>query len=532
VDGGSIDAMVIVSTSPIDIYIYIYDVVHICANIRRSNRSAAMERRTARKEPPTDSFATLVEIMTQEPTLLGCLRILQGTCLSQGIKCTIRGKNATPEFAEFVTLHYSTFCENAIRCIYMCGFVPWRLRKIPGGDVVPEVLPVGSFRWSTDVRNADSQHSTSKQKLRESVQQRQKRALARQNTPFTMSDSSPVIYQVKFVQSMPFQEDVVEIYEHAQPHIGHSPTVSNISSPLAHVIVDYRIMRQAQLGHAYADSWNTQAKIMCAYKPLSDPYRVNEGNAITSDWGYARNRDAVESDTNIPTDMEYNVFVRDNSAETMDGQKPTDHTPLIYSLPQNTSTEAVQTLQPIQNIDQLNARLAKNISSVMGIPFEMISGGYPGSGAASRSVQNSRIFATNMLSLCRHLQELLRSVYVAAYGGDHKDVCFTLRPSPRICLENVDDLVKLLASGVVSCGEASHISNMLLGVELLNGHGNTGGDDQTMYRTPEQALAEKSMKLAAKQPKPIQPPDSKQSKPNQSPDLGEAPIEPKKPLDK
>jgi hypothetical protein len=203
----------------------------------------------------------------------------------------------------------------------------------------------------------------------------------------------------------------------------------------------------------------------------------------------------MQSDTNIPTDMEYNVYARDEIAERMVAKKGVDHIPVVYSLPQNTSVEPMQSLQPTQDVTQLHNRMTRNITSILGIPFSMING--QGSvGDQRNSVVNARVFATNMLSLCRHLQELLRVVYTAAYGGAPEDVCFTMRPNPRICLENVDDLIKLLGTGVVSCGEASNISNMLLGVELINGHGSSSKNGTAMYRTPEQALAEKVAKFS------------------------------------
>jgi hypothetical protein len=442
------------------------------------------------------SFAILMELVTQEPTLLGCLRILQSTCLAQGIRCTIKGQPASPQFAEFVSLHYSVFCENAIRCMYMCGFVPWRLRKIPGGDVIPEVLPIGSFHWSISANPKNVKARDKTQKKNESLQQRQKRGLSNQRNPVHMDDTATLAYQMTFVHGMPFTQDDIEVYEHSQPHYNvscASVLAPTIPSPLSHIIVDYRILRQAQIRHSSADAWNTQAKLLCSYQPPSDLYRINEGQSITKDWDYPQNRNNMESDANLPTDMEYNVHARDNIMENIVDAKPTDHTPLIYSLPQNTKTETVQSLNPIQDIDLLNLRLSKNIASILGIPFELISGGYTGKGAVSRTVENSRLFATNMLSLCRHLQELLRNVYVAAYGGTHQDVCFSMRPSPRISLETVDDLMKLLSSGIVSCGEAAHISNMLIGVELQH-QGHDASNDKEMYRTPEQTLAEKHFK--------------------------------------
>jgi hypothetical protein len=197
--------------------------------------------------------------------------------IQAGIKCVVRGVDVTPGFAEFVSLHYSSFCENAIRCFYMCGFVPWRLRKIPGGDVVPEVLPIGSFHWKAAVRKKQG-GVRSKPPLRESIHGRQKRALSKQNVPVDMSETALLAYELKFVHPMPFDECDVEIYEYAQPHM--SLDSSCLISPLAHVIVDYRILRQAQIRHAYADLWNTQAKIVCGYRPVPDPYKLNEGEQL------------------------------------------------------------------------------------------------------------------------------------------------------------------------------------------------------------------------------------------------------------
>jgi hypothetical protein len=34
--------------------------------------------------------------------------------------------------------------------MYVCGFVPWRLRMLSTGDPVPEVLPLGMFMWTIE----------------------------------------------------------------------------------------------------------------------------------------------------------------------------------------------------------------------------------------------------------------------------------------------------------------------------------------------------------------------------------------------
>ena len=46
---------------------------------------------------------------------------------------------------------YAPFCKSAIRAFFTYGFVPWRLRKISKGDMVPEVIPPGLFEWHTEL---------------------------------------------------------------------------------------------------------------------------------------------------------------------------------------------------------------------------------------------------------------------------------------------------------------------------------------------------------------------------------------------
>ena len=49
-----------------------------------------------------------------------------------------------------VCRYYLPFAESAIRYFFALGFVPWRLRKISTGDLVPEVIPLGLFTWSIE----------------------------------------------------------------------------------------------------------------------------------------------------------------------------------------------------------------------------------------------------------------------------------------------------------------------------------------------------------------------------------------------
>jgi hypothetical protein len=163
-------------------------------------------------------------------------------------------------------------------------------------------------------------------------------------------------------------------------------------------------------------------------------------------------------------------------------------------------------------------KMAKDISSLVGVPFEMIHGGYSNdSSGKSRAMHNTKIFITNMMSICRfvnacvcislccgvipskrchvgvkfttcfrHLEMLLCNVYLSAYGGTPDDVKFIIRATPRIEVNTVEEICQLLDAGVVSFDNAMHLSNMILCIDLQQGIGEraNAGQFSRAFMTP------------------------------------------------
>lgn len=98
-------------------------------------------RQNSRLRDIAESQSLLLELVTSEPTILQCFRIVESTCLSQGIFCRIKEKEVSDSFQRFLNEHYIPFCRMAIRAIFTYGFVPWRVRRLGKGDEIPEVLP-------------------------------------------------------------------------------------------------------------------------------------------------------------------------------------------------------------------------------------------------------------------------------------------------------------------------------------------------------------------------------------------------------
>jgi hypothetical protein len=224
-----------------------------------------------------------------------------------------------------------------------------------------------------------------------------------------------------------------------------------------------------------------------------------------------QNRLGLTTDTNIPAEIEQNAYTRDAVLETIVNSKQESHKPVVYTLPKNSTLEGVQRLETIQDIKHMQIKLAKDITSIMGIPFELVGGGYSDKEGKKKSMENTRIFTTNMMNLCKHLECMMTDVYIATYGGHESEIKFTLRPTPRIEIGSVEEIIMLLDSGVVSVDNAMQISNMLLGVDLREGGGakaNAGRFTQA-YMTPsnkKDAIMAQASILSAKQKSQQKPP--------------------------
>jgi hypothetical protein len=148
-------------------------------------------------------------------------------------------------------------------------------------------------------------------------------------------------------------EDEVEVYEYIQPNRDvtyHSTMYKTIPSPLAHIINDYRNLRRAVIQREYADTWNSQAKMICSYTNTKSQYNLSEGNPITNDWVMPQNRLGLTTDTNLPSEIEQNAYVRDAVTETIISSKNQPHKPTIYTLPKNSKLESTPKLECLQDI--------------------------------------------------------------------------------------------------------------------------------------------------------------------------------------
>lgn len=409
-----------------------------------NNRNAMKIRTNMRLHDISESEQLLLELACVEPTIQQCFKIMESTCLSQGICCKIDGKLAQSDFLQHLDEYYMPFCRAALRAMVVCGFVPWKLRKIETGDMVPEVLPFGSFSWFTEPRSKD------------------KKPLANYHGFDTLS----VLYRVSPTGGM-FKEEDIHVYIHTPPPLdvmNNSILYATVQSPLAHLLTDYKALRQGQIRRSHADAWNTSAKIITEFNPK---LRVEDNpSQYLMDFVHENYYEPPPGAQPMYPHLEaHNVWQREQVIRRQFQENPSTHYPEVFALPRDHTISQQPHLQPCEDVEFLLVKYRKDVCSLLGIPYEMISGqdgGGIGNESTKKTLASGRIFSTNMQDYCKHLQRLLKQVYTFIYG--RKTSCeFILVPMPRLEISCMEDLRVLHEIGALTPDMSMQLSKSLLG---------------------------------------------------------------------
>jgi hypothetical protein len=405
-----------------------------------------------RAQDLADSQAILLELGASEPTLQQCFKIIESTCLSQGICCLINGKECTPRFQHHIDMQYSAFLKEALRAMIIFGFVPWRLRRLSSGDRVPEVMPLGTFDWHTELGPTQEKRN-------------QYYAGRKRKIPTGVDDDTRLVIYRVIPNVGDVKEEDVHVYIHTPPALNisvNSAMSATVPSPISHVLTDYKNLRNAQIRRSYADAWNTTAQLISTFKPNvvgnDDPTQylmdfVHESNFKISHVGQSP----------YPQLEAHNWFERDVLIRKQI-ERPSTHRPQVYTLPRDHDLVQQTMLSPCEDLQFLSDKFRRDICSATGVPYEMVSGKEGGGSENTRKTMASgRIFSVNMHEFCRHCQNILRVVYCLIYRVDPENVEFILTPMPRLEVESVNDLKILFEIGALTPDMSVELSKILLG---------------------------------------------------------------------
>ena len=412
-------------------------------------------RMNSRLQDIQESLHLLLEIVTLEPTMQQCFKVIESTCLSQGIHCRVDGSAITPAFQKHLDEFYIPFCKAAVRAFFTYGFVPWRARRISKGDEVPEVIPAGTFEWHTEIGPVEQGRVPSRYGDRRPIRMR-----------YNDDDTRMVIYRVTPTAGG-WKEDDIHVYIYHPPSLEIS-TGSNlhatVPSPLAHIINDYRNIRRAQIRRSHADAWNTTAKLITTFEPK---LRV-EDNPTQYLMDFVHENyfaPPALGQSMFPPFEAHNVWQRESIIRKQFNDNPSTHVPDVYALPRDHLVVPQPMLKPCEDLAWMLDKYRRDVCGITGVPYEMVAGRDSGGHETVRkTIASGRLFSTNMHELCRHLQSLLTPVYREIYGRA-SDVEFVLTPMPRLEVETIQDLKVLFEIGALTPDMSIKISRVLLGEE-------------------------------------------------------------------
>ena len=369
-------------------------------------------RMNSRLQDIQESLHLLLEIVTLEPTMQQCFKVIESTCLSQGIHCRVDGSAITPAFQKHLDEFYIPFCKAAVRAFFTYGFVPWRARRISKGDEVPEVIPAGTFEWHTEIGPVEQGRVPSRYGDRRPIRMR-----------YNDDDTRMVIYRVTPTAGG-WKEDDIHVYIYHPPSLEIS-TGSNlhatVPSPLAHIINDYRNIRRAQIRRSHADAWNTTAKLITTFEPK---LRV-EDNPTQYLMDFVHENyfaPPALGQSMFPPFEAHNVWQRESIIRKQFNDNPSTHVPDVYALPRDHLVVPQPMLKPCEDLAWMLDKYRRDVCGITGVPYEMVAGRDSGGHETVRkTIASGRLFSTNMHEICRHLQNLLTQA---------RPIC----PDPLACL--------------------------------------------------------------------------------------------------
>jgi hypothetical protein len=363
-----------------------------------------------------------------------CLQLIENMCLSRELDLTIGGKPPAAGFKTFVNRYYYQFLKNAIRQAHGLGFVVWCVRKLPSGDKYPEVLPLGSFTWTVEP------DTTGHRSLKYRIQM--------------------VIKEVPYVVTEWIQPGF-KINENSILH-------ATVPTPLAHLIEEYRILRETIRRFHHADAWNSTARVIVSSEPKQFNHEASQKEVFET-LDFLKNA--------IETKKKHTL----SAVEQVFSNNPSNHRELVYELPPHHHIEPTPVLKPIVDLEYMTAKFRHSVCGLLGIPAEMV--------GADRSAQHesrggratSRMFQSKMARMCMFLSGLMGEAHKKIYGEDAE---YNLIALPRMEVQGIEDLKILHEIGVLQPDHAVRLSEVLLGATASapkrgKGGGGDGGERES-----------------------------------------------------
>lgn len=391
-----------------------------------------MNRAALRQHDISESYYLLLEMTHSEPIIQQCFNIIENICLSHGISMT--GTKPTPHFQRHLDLHYLPFLRSAIRAMHTYGFVPWRIKKLQSGDLVPEVLPPLTFRWTVEVPNEE-------------------------NTQYCLDEiDSMLVYVVRIIPNARNDNSVI-VTPWMPPNnvCENSLLYATVPSPMSGVIESYKNLISAQKRQAHADAWNCTARIVVTNEPKEFAHDQHRRELFETFHKHVDEFGRIQPLKDVKSN---------DSLDDMFHKNSNNHFPSVYQLPSHHHLEQPTMLQPVIDIAMLHTKYKIDVCSLTGVPPEMVSSVNFNENKGSKQgtlqgTSTNRMFQAKMQNVCNFLKVLLAKAYSTIYKGDAAE--FEIMPMPRMEVNSIEDLKILHEIGVLQPEHTMDLASLLIG---------------------------------------------------------------------
>jgi hypothetical protein len=409
-----------------------------------------MSRGVLRQYDINESYYLLLELCNNEPLVQQCFSIIDNICLSHGI--SMSGKKPTTGFQRHMDQYYIPFLRTAIKAMHTYGFVPWRLMKLNSGDLIPEVLPPMTFRWTVEMPNEENSKYCKNYK------------------------DSMLIYVVKVVPGAR-QEEEIFVTQWIPPNnvSENSLLYATVPSPMSGIIESYKNLISAQKRQSHADAWNCTARIVVGNDPKEFVHDQHRRELFETFHKHIDEFGRLQPFRSNPDVDKLHDTFQHNSR---------NHIPSVYQLPNHHHLEQAPELKPVIDISMLHTKYKIDVCSLTGVPPEMVTSVNFNENKSSKSgtqqgTSTNRMFQAKMQNVCNFLKTLMKEVYVAIYRSE--DCEFEIIPMPRMEINSIEDLKILHEIGVLQPEHTVDLASILIG-RLKKMKKNTSGFGQVLQK--------------------------------------------------
>lgn len=350
----------------------------------------------------------LAYMFYSDPFVLQCLRLIEATVLTRAVLVRMGARAAAKAFERHVQTHYIPFCRAAIRHMFACGFVAWRMRKTQEGDAVPEAVPLGSFRWGV-------------------------------RPPAKRGGAKLLEYYITHCYCSVDVKDIF-IFEFTPPMYYGAMQAKMTMSPFAIALENHRNYMLACQNAMEADKWNARPQLVYTNKPKQQQSNVATG----IDWIVDHNNccDGISSSTRNKND----IVRLQRLIGAMEAQNIDTSSINIYPVTDDSEVTQLQAVQPKVTIDMMLSIYKESVCNIMGIPSQLIMRSSKidtsrESANASGYTTNSRLFSNSMANIAKQMSLLLDTVYFEAYK---QNATFIISPITRLEVQTYETIQKLM----------------------------------------------------------------------------------------